>query len=1125
MSDRLEPLPFSVLAGWIVSGLERERSILGLPLDLAFRPRDGDRFRTAVSGHALETPFGVAAGPHSQMAQNIVAAWLCGARFVELKTVQTLDRLEIPRPCIWMGDEGYNVEWSQELTVEESFDQYLQAQVLIHALHRRLGFPGERPGVVLNASVGYDLAGLRQPNMVWFLGRLKECREQVEAARSEVAALLPEAAEVEIPTFLADTVTLSTMHGCPPEEIGRIATHLMREWGFHTTVKLNPTLLGPERVRHILHDRLGWSHVEVPDAAFAHDLRWAEAVDLLHALQAEAAAAGVDLSVKLSNTLQVEHRGGLFPPGERSMYLSGRPLHALTVTLASELARAFDGALPMSFAGGADAFNAPHLLAAGMTTVTSCSDLLRPGGYSRLRQYVETTAEAMAAVGAENLAAFALLSDAAAGGTAEGAAAACLANLGRHAERVLSIPELHRDTFDRAHAKTSRPLGPFDCTSAPCTDSCQVGQRVPEYMRLVEARRFAEAAAVIREDNPLPRILGRACTRPCEGPCVRTHYDEPLAIREVKRFATDREAASAAAPPPPETPRARVAVVGAGPCGLAVASELAPAGYAVTLVERHRFTGGMVAGTIPGFRADPEAVEWDLDRVAALGVELWLGTEVGRNLLFDELRDAFDLVVVSGGAQEGLKLGIPGEEAAGVLDGLDLLRAVRRGASLQLGARVGVVGGGDVAMDCARTARRLGAERVAILYRRTVAEMPAQGEELEAAREEGVDLVELVAPRRVLTRGGRVAGLECARMRLGPPDSSGRPRPEEIPGSTLELELDALVVAIGQRARLGYLDGTGIAVNRSGFLEVDPDTLETSLPGVYAGGDVVGDGPATIVRACGDGRRIAAAIRRRVEGYEAECRRPERPDVVELLGRRARRLKGVMAPEVHPDDRVHFAEVVGGLTEEDAVREASRCLHCDLMCSTCVTVCPNRALFSWESAPLELPVLELALESGELVPVAGRRFVVEQPLQVAVLADLCNQCGNCVTFCPRAGSPFRDKPRVVLDPGLLAAERDNAFRFLGDDRGLTVEGRWGGETHRLRVDGGLSYRSPRLVATLDPATLDLLEASPRGAWREADRVDLTPCAIMVALARGLPAQLPHLVTRAAGRGPDEPDRE
>jgi putative selenate reductase len=273
MSDLFQPIPAGQLFEWVFSELESRDSIFGIPRRHFYVPRADAPYRTVAFGHPLETPFGPAAGPHTQMAQNIVAAWLCGARYFELKTVQTLDELDVAKPCIDMQDEGYNVEWSQELKVHQSVDEYLRAWVLIHALHQRLGFPGGAPGIVFNMSVGYDLAGIQQPNVQRFLDQMADCAEPKQAMIAEIAGHYPAIADLAVPNRISNNVTVSTMHGCPPDDIESICAYLLEDRGLHTLVKCNPTLLGDDRVRTILNDDLRFSDVVVPDQAFEHDLK------------------------------------------------------------------------------------------------------------------------------------------------------------------------------------------------------------------------------------------------------------------------------------------------------------------------------------------------------------------------------------------------------------------------------------------------------------------------------------------------------------------------------------------------------------------------------------------------------------------------------------------------------------------------------------------------------------------------------------------------------------------------------------------------------------------------------------------------------------------------------------
>jgi putative selenate reductase len=987
MSDRFQPITMEQLTDWVFDELETNNSIFGIPRAAFFTPHEDDRFRQPNYGTVLDTPFGVAAGPHTQMAQNIVAAWLCGARFIELKTVQTLDELDVSKPCIDMQDEGYNVEWSQELRVHESLEEYVRAWVLVHALHQKLGFPGQSPDVVFNLSVGYDLAGIRQPNMQWFLDQAEDAGEHVDRLLERLERYYADAHRLDVPRRLSDNVTLSTMHGCPPEEVESISAYLMQERGLHTFVKCNPTLLGADRVRGILDDDLGYTDVAVPDAAFEHDLGYEDAVPMLTSLRAVADRCGLEFGVKLSNTLEVENLRNVFDPAEKTMYLSGRPLHAITVNLASKLNDEFNGELPMSFSAGANCFNAPELLAGGMQTVTSCSDLLKTGGYLRMLQYIECLDDAMAKAGVKSLAGF---------------REAASQPLEDYALRVVQDPMYRKSTFDTAHTKTPRQLGHFDCIEAPCVDECPISQQVPQYMRAVQRGNDAEAVEVVRRDNPLPCVLGRVCDHLCEQTCVRNHLDEPVAIRDVKRYIADlpvpavRRSADAGA--------IRVAIIGAGPGGMAAARELATAGCHVEVFEQHDRAGGMVGGVVPEYRLPWNVFAKDLRPLEALGVVFHYGKAAGRDFTLTDLRnDGFDRILILVGAQRSKMLGLENEDSAGVIDALTFLRQARDEHPVDIGKRIAVIGAGDTAMDCARVAKRLSGGDVTLVYRRTVDQMPADREEIRHLLEEGIEVVELCKPLALEVDDGNLRALVCRRMEYrGDRDASGRKVPHEIPGSDFEIPLDTLILAISQSAILDFLDGESIARNEQGYIAADPDTFETSLPGVYAGGDVANDGPASIVKAAAAGKAMAAHIL----GRHAAAAAHDEPDadVADLLRRKSRRQWRTPSPELPLDRREGFDEVVLTFDEDQARAEAARCLGCDVFCGLCVSVCPNLALQTYEVDP----------------GVSGLR----QRYQVAVIADLCNECGNCTTFCPTSGRPYRDKPRLFIDREEVASHDD-----------------------------------------------------------------------------------------------------
>jgi putative selenate reductase len=1118
MSDLFQPITAEQLFAWLFSELDASDSAFGIPRQHFFCPREDDRFRTSAFGHLLETPFGPAAGPHSQMAQNIVAAWLCGARYIELKTVQTLDVLNVSKPCIDMQDEGYNVEWSQELKVHQSFDEYLRAWVLIHALHHKLGFPGDSPGMVFNLSVGYNLEGIRQANMQWFLNQMQDCSEYKTALIDQVARFYPEVRHLNIPNCLSDNVTLSTMHGCPPEEIESISIYLLRDRHLHTLVKCNPTLLGPERVRTLLNEDLGYKDIVVPDAAFEHDLKYSDAVPMLRNLKNVANECGLDFGVKLSNTLEVENLRSTFDAAEETMYLSGRPLHAITVKLAHDLADEFDGKLPMSFSAGANCFNAPALLGAGMQTITVCSDLLKTGGYLRLLQYLENVDAAFGKVGAASIEEF-VFKSAGSDATRADVQAAAQLNLGHYVEQTRRDPQYIKSTFDTSHTKTSRKLGLFDCIKAPCADECPLNQNVPQYMSAVRDGNNAEALRVVRADNPIACILGRVCDHLCEQTCVRSHLDEPVAIRDIKRFIMNCEEG-----PKDEkqaTPLgAKVAIIGAGPGGMAAASRLAQSGLQVEVFEQYAYAGGMVSGAVPEYRLPQTVFDQDFRLLEDLGVEFHFGMQAGRDFDLPQLRsDGFEHIVIMVGAQLSKTLGLDGEDSEGVIDALQFLRDAREGKVIDCGPRVGVVGAGDTAMDCARVARRQSGSKVSLIYRRTIDQMPADREEVKHLLDEGIDVLELCKPQQLVSEDGKLRTLICRRMTFKDDrDASGRRIPHELADNDFEVPLDTLIMAISQNAVLDFLNQESIAINERGYIEVDPVTFETSLPGVYAGGDVANEGPSSIVKAAAAGKAIADSILGR-RSADAVSTQVMPFDPATLLRRRSRREWRIPAPHTPLDDRDNFNEVVLTYDDQHARAEASRCLDCDAYCSICVGVCPNFALQTFETEPFNLRLPELRLDGDTISVSPGKTYRVQQAFQITVLTDFCNECGNCTTFCPTAGLPYHDKPRLYLDRREFDAQEDNAFMIFRDADRWSMDARWQGATHHIDLNGQLDYTGPSFRASLNQDTFEIQHTRYTGSARNRASLSLEPCATMFVLLAGLKRSAPYLPTARPGKHP------
>ena len=479
MSKEFSRISIEHLCSWILKDYDESQQIFGIHKDLFFTPRESDLFTMNRFGQFLETPIGVAAGPHTQMAQNLIAAWLCGSRYLELKTVQTLDELNVSKPCIDIQDEGYNCEWSQELRLDDSFDEYLNAWIMIHLLRHKFGWKNTRGrGFLFNMSVGYNLEGILKSNVQTFLARMNDCSDVLKEKLAAIRKFYPLIDEVEIPAQLSDNITLSTMHGCPPDEIEKIAMYLVKERGYHTIIKMNPTLLGAGHLRHILNEQLGFE-TNVPDEAFGHDLKYPDGVQIIKNMRAAAAEKGVKFGLKLTNTLESVNHKTIFPPNEKMMYMSGRALHPISVNVAAKLQNEFDGMLDISFSAGADCFNLPQIIAAGIKPVTVCSDVLKPGGYGRQLQYLQDLDQAMRDERAANIDEFVLnFADC----SCKKVHKAALISLRRYAGAVVNNPAYHKDSKTGESVKTARKLTAYDCVQAPCIHTCPAGQDTPSYM-------------------------------------------------------------------------------------------------------------------------------------------------------------------------------------------------------------------------------------------------------------------------------------------------------------------------------------------------------------------------------------------------------------------------------------------------------------------------------------------------------------------------------------------------------------------------------------------------------------------------------------------------------------------
>ena len=455
----LAPYPFAALVRRAFRELEQKRSIFDLPVR-SFVLGDPERdFSVRFHGHLAATPFGPAAGPQSQLAQNIVLSWLAGGRIIELKTVQVNDQLAIPRPCIDMQTVGFNVEWSQELRLEQSIEEYVKGAMLIRMLvsSGQLALAPGFTDTVFDMSVGYDLAGITSPAVQAFIRGMLDATKIIDRLRDEIPPEFARFRDLDYRPRLSDTLTLSTFHGCPADEIERIIDHLLREHRLHCIVKLNPMLLGPADTRHLLNEVLGYEELRVPDRAFARELTWDRMTEMVERLGATARSIGLGFGVKFTNTLVVENHRRFFPPTEQDMYLSGPPLHVLAMQLVARFRQQFGDRYRVSFSAGIDFRNFADAVGLGLVPVTACTDLLRTGGYARARRYFSDLSERMAAAGARNIEEF----------VARGPSAA------EYARRVAADPRYHASRNRTVPKKIGSHLVLFDCiTCDKCVPVC-----------------------------------------------------------------------------------------------------------------------------------------------------------------------------------------------------------------------------------------------------------------------------------------------------------------------------------------------------------------------------------------------------------------------------------------------------------------------------------------------------------------------------------------------------------------------------------------------------------------------------------------------------------------------------
>lgn len=989
MGDRMTPIPFGELMNWVLTEKKQEGKVFGIRTPF----KAGDK-KLSLFTEQMETPFGPAAGPHTQLAQNIIASYYTGSRFFELKTVQILDGEDLPvnKPCILADDECYNCEWSTELYVPQAFDEYVKAWFALKLLSKEWGL-GDENGFIFNMSVGYDLEGIKSEKVNTFIEGLKnaentsiwkECKEYALNHLDKFKNI--DKAYVEsISPVVCTSGTLSTLHGCPPQEIERIASYLIEEKGLNTFIKCNPTLLGFETARKLMDD-MGYDYVAFGDFHFKDDLQFEDAVPMLQRLQKLADEKGLKFGVKLTNTFPVDVTRNELPSEE--MYMSGKSLYALTLAVAKKLSDAFDGKLRISYSGGADFFNIDKIFALGIWPITMATTVLKPGGYQRFTQIAEKLykEDYKEFTGVDVKGLDALLKE------------AMEDNHHRKAVKPLPVRKLNKQV----------PL--LDCFTAPCSEGCPIHQDIPAYMELVEQGRYEEALTVILDKNPLPFITGTICSHRCMSKCTRNFYEEPVHIRGAKLVAAEKGIKAEELIDCAANTGKKAAVVGGGPAGMAVAYFLARGGVKVTIFEKLEKLGGVVRNVIPEFRIAGSAIDKDVELLEKLGVEIRTNTRVKD---IKELKEeGYDVVILAIGAEKKGEVKVEGAETVNALtflaDCKENLEAVKPGKN------VVIIGGGNTAMDAARMAKRVpGVEKVSLVYRRNKRNMPADAEELELAIEDGVEFLELLAPKKAEN-----GVLICDVMKLGEADESGRQKPVAT-GETTEVLADTIIGAVGEQVDDKLFVANGIKTGEKGRAVVNPLSLESSEAGVYVVGDGL-NGPATVVEGIRDARMAADDILKKLAGKElasteafAKAMEAGKADYVKAAAKKA---------------------ALGHAASDE--KDGERCLSCNTVCECCVDVCPNRANVA------------IVMENGSV--------------QIIHVDRMCNECGNCKSFCPYASAPYKDKFTLFHTKEDFENSTNNGFLSLGDGKVLVRLGAVVKE-HSLKISDGLDEGIKALI--------------------------------------------------------------
>ncbi|MCR5507686.1 MAG: putative selenate reductase subunit YgfK [Lachnospiraceae bacterium] len=954
MIDTLRPLSFDHLMRWIINEQKRSGSIFGVRDFYQANP-----FKTLeLMDEKLETPFGPASGPHTQFAQSIIAAYVAGCRFFELRTVCPRDIKQDPE--INVEGEGYNVEGAGNLSFKECFEEYVKAWIALKVLSVEYGMGG-MDGFIFNVSAGYTYEDFTTPEMREFLIRMQDASE-TEIFRNSINYLREHIDMFQNLTLediddisprISSAVSVCTPIDCSVKEIENISKYIMCDLKISMAIRLNAALLGYDYCRAAL-DSMGYYDIEISRETVDKSVRYYDMVPLINKLIGIANKEGKLFGVKLTGSFPVIDKGDR----SRTLNLSGRALFPLSVALAAKLSDDFDERLRIAFSGGADANNVEDIFEAGIWPITMNTTILKPGGINRFKQFSYTFNEWS-------------YSDYA--GTHTGL-------LKRMSERVRMNNQYTKPL--RSDVPTKRPgrIPKTNCFIAPCVEGCPIGQDITSYLSLIDEEKYTEALRVILEKNPLPFTTGSICTHECMTNCTRVYYEKSVKIREAKLIAAQNGFEGIIEELHPKIAVGKVlniAIVGGGPAGMSAAFFLAREGHKVTMFCHRDQLGGVVRHLIPDYRMPADRADKDAALLKALKVDIRKGVHIKD---IKEIK-GYDKTILALGAPIPVALDIPGIDVISAISFLEEYKENK--GRVELPSSVAVIGGNDTAVDAARAAKRVrGVENVYIIYRRNRRYMKANDTEVQAALNEGIELMELMDPFEY-----KDGHLKCHITELKGSGSDGR----MLPGDTDEVmavPVGAVIAAVGVRVDSDFYRSNGIEVAENGLPVVDPDTYESSVKDVY----IIGDGrvgSASVVEAIADAKKTSDAILEEFDNIVAveseEFGMPEGYGTDGYVNNKPRQERRVLLHRRSSDNKLSALYAKKGILREPHYRnDCGRCLDCSRLCENCIDVCPNRA-----NVEIKVP--------GNPVP------------QVLHVDRMCNECGNCETFCPYEGAPYKEK--------------------------------------------------------------------------------------------------------------------